>query len=156
MYSDGLHARSIDSRNHPSRDWVKNLQGRIGYMIPEGWRICGENLFAKHSIKYDNLLSYFYVFSIWNEKNVCLPWDATVEWCQLLDLQHVPVLWRGKFNVTTVQGCYKPGQEGYVVRVADEFKYGEFRKSVAKYVRASHVQTHGHWMRDAIERNGLA
>lgn len=69
MYSDYIHARSIDGRNHPSRNWVKNYWSTISQDIPEHWRICGENLYAEHSISYDNLETYFYGFSIWNEKN---------------------------------------------------------------------------------------
>jgi hypothetical protein len=42
LYRDGLHARSPDSAHHPSRAWVKALQGRIGPAIPPGWRVCGE------------------------------------------------------------------------------------------------------------------
>lgn len=48
LYADGLHARSLDSAHHPSRAWVKALQGRIGPAIPQGWRVCGENLYARH------------------------------------------------------------------------------------------------------------
>lgn len=62
MYRDHIHARSVDSRNHPSRNWVKNLWGRLSHDIPSGWRICGENLFATHSISYSNLQSYFLDF----------------------------------------------------------------------------------------------
>ncbi len=157
MYPDHLHARSVDSRNHPSRNWVKNLHGQISYMIPKDWRICGENLFAVHSIKYDDLLSYFYVFSIWNDKNWALSWNDTVEWCQLLDLPHVPVLYQGTFDKDIIQSLWNSlqGQEGYVVRLTESFNYSNFRKSIAKFVRKSHVQTHGHWMRSAIEKNGL-
>jgi hypothetical protein len=60
LYSDYLHARSLDSRHHPSRDWVKRFQSEIGHNIPDNWRICGENLFAKHSVSYDNLDSYLF------------------------------------------------------------------------------------------------
>ena len=35
--------------------------------------------------------------------------------------------------------------EGYVVRLSDGFKYRDFRKSVAKFVREGHVQTTKHW-----------
>lgn len=55
---DGLHARSLGPRPHPSRDWVKGLQGRIGYRIPGGWRLCGENLYARHSLAYEALEAY--------------------------------------------------------------------------------------------------
>ena len=57
LYRRGLHARSLDPRPHPSRDWVKRLQGQIGHLIPEGWRVCGENLYARHSLGYDDLES---------------------------------------------------------------------------------------------------
>ena len=73
IYPDYLHSRSLDSNNHPSRNWVKRLQGEIGYKIPKGLRICGENVFAQHAISYDKLPSYFLVFSIW-EGNTCLSW----------------------------------------------------------------------------------
>lgn len=36
--------------------------------------------------------------------------------------------------------------EGYVVRLEEVFSYRNFRNSVAKYVRAKHVQTIKHWM----------
>src|SRR3954452_15840523 len=49
LYQDGLHARSPDSAHHPSRAWVKSLHGRISEHIREGFRICGENVFARHS-----------------------------------------------------------------------------------------------------------
>ena len=61
---DYTHARSLDSADHPSRHWLKGMWGDMRYDIPEGWRICGENLYAKHSLGYDNLSSYFMVFSI--------------------------------------------------------------------------------------------
>ena len=40
-YNDYMHARSINSDNHPSRNWVKNLWAQKAYNIPEGWRVCG-------------------------------------------------------------------------------------------------------------------
>src|SRR5690554_4811700 len=64
LYRDHLHARSLDSRHHPSRDWVKALHGRIAHEIPERWRVCGENLYARHSIGYEALPSYFMLFSV--------------------------------------------------------------------------------------------
>lgn len=156
IYSDGYcHARSIDSGGHASRDWVKALAGRVGPQLPHGWRICGENLWAKHSIHYTNLQSYFQVFSIWDGLR-CLSWDDTVEWAAMLDLHTVQLLSHEKFNSYAWVGwkaAYK--QEGFVVRRADSFHYRDFRKKVGKYVRASHVHTHGHWMREQIIRNEL-
>lgn len=149
-YHDDIHARSIDSRNHDSRNWVKNLWSSFRNDIPKGWRICGENLFATHSIHYSNLQSYFYVFSVWDDRNYCLAWDDTVEWAKLLGLEIVPVLYDGIWDEKTIRGLYldKDWQtkEGYVVRTAHSFHYSQFRKCVAKYVRKNHVQTEKHWM----------
>src|SRR5690348_10774698 len=59
FYNDGYHARSLDSKFHASRSWVAALHGSIAHQIPEGMRICGENLYAEHSIRYENLSTYF-------------------------------------------------------------------------------------------------
>lgn len=162
-YTDYIHARSVDSRHHESRAWVKSLQGKIGYNIPKGWRVCGENLYAEHSIPYKNLPDYFLVFSIWNEFNVCLSWDETEEWTQLLGLKTVPIIYRGIFDKETIEEVFekycefsKDPVEGYVVRVADSFSYGDYRHKVGKYVRKNHVQTDQHWMEKPVVKNGVA
>lgn len=160
MYSDYIHARSINSKNHESRNFVKNIHSKIMADIPDRWRICGENMYAKHSIHYKNLESYFYIFSIWNEKNVCLNWAETKEYSELFNLPLVPVLYEGIFDEKIIKNLVKPfynenEMEGYVIRIKDSFNYKDFKKSVAKYVRKDHVATHGHWMRQIVEPNIL-
>lgn len=159
MYNDYIHARSLDSRDHVSRSWVKQLHGQIKHEIPEGYRICGENLYAKHSIGYDNLTSYFNVFSIWDENNVCLSWDKTVEWCNLLGLEPVKVLLQCmKFDSSAIRACSYIDTskiEGYVIRNANEFHYDDFKENVAKWVRKNHVQTDNHWMHQTVIKNNL-
>jgi hypothetical protein len=160
FYPDYLHARSIEYDPHPSRSWVKALHARVAHDIPAGWRVCGENLYAKHSIAYENLDDYFQVFSVWDERNTCLSWADTVMWAELLGLRTVPVLYLGPWDETLVRGLYQAmlgGDpcEGYVVRLTEAFHYRAFRHCVAKYVRASHVTTHGHWMRAKLEPNKL-
>lgn len=149
IYSDGyIHARSIDGRNHWSRDWVKNFAQNFAYDLPDDWRICGENLYATHSIHYSNLESYFMGFSIWNGLTA-LSWDETCEWFKLLNIQHVPVLYRGLFDEAKIRSLGEnmdfSSKEGYVVRLTDSFNYGKFRESVAKFVRKNHVATSKHW-----------
>lgn len=154
---DYIHARSLDSADHTSRHWVKGLWGQIRYDIPEGWRICGENLYAKHSLFYDNLPSYFMVFNVWNENNVCLSFDDTIEWCKLIGIEHVPVLWRGVFDEKFVRefAVDHSKQEGYVIRVTKPFEYKDFEKFVGKNVREGHVQTNERWMFQKIIPNKL-
>lgn len=160
MYRDYMHARSVEYDPHPSRSWVKALHARIAHDIPKGWRICGENLYAKHSIKYENLDDYFQVFGIWNEKNVCLDWGQTSEWAEMLGLKLVPQFFIGPWSEDWFRTFHMPTWrgdpcEGYVVRVWKSFHYKDFRKYVGKYVRPSHVTTDVHWMRSQLEINQL-
>lgn len=67
-YRDYCHARSIDGNHHWSRDWVKKFWLERSFDLPEGWRICCENMYATHSIKYESLPHYLLGISIWNEK----------------------------------------------------------------------------------------
>lgn len=156
MYPDYIHARSLDSANHPSRNRVKSIWGEIRHHIPENWRICGENVYAKHSIQYNDLLDYFLVFSIW-EGNKCLSWDDTVSYSSILHLNTVPVLYSGIFDVKYIKNLVidKERQEGYVIRLAESFYFEDFNKSIAKYVRKGHVQTDEHWMKSEIIPNKL-
>lgn len=157
IYRDAIHARSLDSRNHPSRAWVKALQGEIGYRIPKGWRVCGENLYAKHSIDYRTLPSYFLAFSVWDEANFCLSWDKTKAFLLSLGLVTPKVIYQGIGSQKLLQGLTvnTETQEGYVVRLADSFHYDTFAISVAKWVRKQHVKTSAHWMHNEMIVNGL-
>jgi ATP-dependent RNA circularization protein (DNA/RNA ligase family) len=159
MYSDRIHARSIDSKHHDSRNWVKGLWGRIKNEIPEGWRICGENLYAKHSLYYEGLPSYFMVFSIWNEKNECLSWVDTLDICSMLNLITVPVIGVGIYDEAYLKELPNKmdlgKQEGFVIRNIEKFHYDNFSENVGKWVRPKHVTTDQHWMFSAITPNKL-
>ncbi len=168
IYNDHIHARSIDSKHHESRNLVKALAAKIQHDIPAGYRICGENMAAKHSIHYLNLESYFYVFGIYDDKNICLSWNETVEWCNALELPTVPVLYRGVWDEEKVKACWtgvstaSPGdpQEGYVVRVSHAFPYEEQDKGLdsiytVKMVREKHVQTSAHWLNEPMIPNKI-
>lgn len=155
LYRDYYHARSLDNNSHPTQSWARGFHAKMSYNIPDGWRICAENLYAKHSIAYNNLESFLLVFSIWNESNRCLSWDETIEYCKLLELNWVPVIYRGLWNEKLIRDIKIGETEGYVVRVTRSFSFAEFRRVVGKYVRAGHVQTTHHWKNQAIEPNKL-
>ncbi|MFA5599149.1 MAG: RNA ligase family protein [Phenylobacterium sp.] len=156
-----IHARSIDSPNHPSRNWVKNLHSQIAYEIPDGWRVCGENLYAKHSIFYDDLSTYFMAFSIWDDKNVCLSWDESLEWFEMLGVAVVSTFYVGEYDRELIQNKFEKEYdlkktEGYVIRIYGSFHYRQFTKSIAKWVRKNHITENDHWFFGrAIERNKL-
>lgn len=161
FYNDYIHGRSLENSSHPSKDWVKGLWSQISYLLDDNMRVCGENMYAVHSIKYDNLKSYFYMFSIWVD-NKCLSWKDTVDYSKILGLELVPVIYEGIYDKDKIINSFKPYEkehEGYVIRLADEFTYMDFRKSVAKYVRPEFRQvvnnSHGNWISKKIEKNSL-
>ena len=155
LYADGLHARSLDSAHHLSRGWVKSLQGLVGASIPPGWRVCGENMFARHSLAYNDLESWFYAFSVWDGDR-CLGWDETVRFTRELGMPVPPVLWRGVFDEKALRALRLDltRQEGYVVRTVAGFDRSEFPGQVAKWVRRGHIQTNTHWMQAPVVVNG--
>lgn len=161
LYSDYIHARSIDFTSREDRTWIKMLHDKIKHEIPKGWRFCGENMFATHTIHYRDLESYFYLFSIWDEKNDCLPWEDTVQIAGMIGIKTVPILYEGTWNEDVVKKIYTQQFqwnecEGYVIRIKDRFNYIDFKSKVAKYVRAGHVGTHRHWTKEKIVPNELA
>lgn len=159
-YKDKIHARSIDSGYHPSRTWIKGFHATFCHNIAEGWRICGENLQAKHSIYYENLPTYFFVFGIYNEKNVCLSWDDTVDVCRALGLTTVPVLYRGIWDEELVKTCFTGrtiidgkdcgDMEGVVCRNAASFHYNDFSYNCYKYVSPYFKPGNEHWSKKFI------
>ena len=167
LYRDHMHARSINSGHHPSRSWLKALHGQIAQDIPENFRICGENVYAKHSIYYQHLKTYFYVFSIWNENNISLSWNETCEYAELLGLTTVPELCFGTYatieemrndiekNLAEYSKICKDEIEGYVIRLADRIAYKDYRISCAKFVRKNHVQTSENWITQPVVPNKI-
>ena len=103
------------------------------------------------------------MFSHW-EKNTCLSWEETVFNAKVLELDLVPVMYEGIYDKQKIIDIYEKeykgdGCEGYVIRLADHFEYGQFRKSVMKYVdpvfREKINSSHGHWISKKIEPNIL-
>ena len=177
LYRDHMHARSLDSRHHPSRNWLKSFQAAVGPDLPEYWRVVGEGMCAVHSIRYAALPSWFEGFSIWDERNRCLSWDETLEWFAMLgsssgvSITPVPTLYDGIYDPVAIAESWQsllsrdqaearrtgdPVQEreGFVIRTAADFAYKDFRTSVCKWVRKGHVQTDQHWMQKEVEHNG--
>lgn len=158
FYRDGIHARSLGYSAHPSRSWMRGFHAEIKFLIPDGWRICGENLYAKHSIHYQSLPHYFMAFSVWDEDNICLSWAETTDFLDDIGILYVPVLAEGSFqeSLEKVTEIDTSKVEGYVIRKADRFDYDDFDRSVVKWVRKNHVQTDDHWLYQAVTKNILA
>lgn len=178
LYTDHMHARSLDSKHHSSRDWMKAFWNGVRYDIPDYWRVVGENMYARHSVAYENLFTWFEGYFIWNDLNEALSWDDTLEWFALIGssagtpIRPVPVLYDGIYDEKAIEAAWQDllrqdakdaadgsplqEREGYVIRTADGFRYAEFAEHVAKWVRPNHVTTSSHWMHAEIVPNGLA
>ncbi len=156
LYRDGLHARSPDSAHHPSRTWLKAFHDRVRLRIPEEHRICGENVFALHSLAYDQLDSWFYIFSVWH-KDLCLDWDSTVAFGKCIGAPTPRLLYRGVYNEKILRKLEPATStcEGYVVRPSGSFRLADFAENVAKWVRPNHVTSQKHWRLAPVVENRL-
>jgi len=145
---EGVHARSEDSNyKDPWQTWMNSEYHRFRYDIPEGMHICGENMYAIHSIEYPFLDSYFYVFNI-EYKGEFLSVDDMVEWVELFGLKMCPYFYIGTIEDSFPIPNYSVfgrEAEGYVVRNVENFLYGDFGENVAKCVRKDHVKTAHGW-----------
>ena len=158
IHSQGCHPRSIDARYHPSRDWMKAFAASVAPQLAEDERSVGEYLFARHSIAYSELPTYFLGFA-WIKAEVVQSWDTTLARFAELGITSVPELYRGRFSAQVaddvISGLNLDLQEGFVVRTTAAFKEEEMPTHLAKYVRDGHVQSETHWMNAELVKNGL-
>ena len=160
-----VYSRShSDPPSHPSFDLLKQLHAQIRFCIPKEVQVFGEWLYARHSIIYHELPSYLQVFGVRHldsKLNYWASWEEVEIWAEELGVSTVPVLANQKcfgsednLRKFTLQ-LVRPGREGVVVRLFDEFPDDRFHMSIAKFVRADHIQTDGHWSHREIIRNSL-
>lgn len=152
LYTNGFHARSLDSNFHESRSWVVNMWGNISWRIPENMRVILENCYAEHSIRYDSLPTFAFGIGVVEEVNGdsrFLSWDDTLEIFETLEITPVPQLYRGTVTIPKLKEIFdsldSDRQEGLVVRTAGMFREDVFGRNVGKAVRRGHVQTTDHW-----------
>lgn len=129
----------------------------------------GENLYAVHSIEYERIESYYYIFAV-RCLDMWLSWEEVKFYATLFDFPTVPeikvekvkdmsmeslksqiVEWVQEpsvFGSTDAQigiGCTR---EGIVTRNMNEYPVEMFPHNVFKYVRKGHVKTDEHWTRN--------
>lgn len=159
MTNDGVYARSHATfTTSPWSREVRLLHNiKVEGNLEEDTFLFGENMEGIHSIEYDNLKSYFYIFGV-RDKNIWIPWEQVEEYAYLLDIPTVPVLFKGVLNnekelMNLINRFMSEGSrlggdiEGVVVRSAGLFHSDDFSENVQKFVRKNHVQTTEHWTR---------
>lgn len=168
FYHDYYHARSIDSRFNYTRSWIATMHATLRHDIPKNISLIGENMWAEHSIRYNDLNGYFYLFSMWDSEylgntdgeDFCLHYDDIVEWAEMLDLPMPKILYRGEWDEKAIQKLSETLDfntiEGYVVRTTEGFLRSETNLHIAKIVRAGHVQDDSeHWLKNAKQNGKL-
>ncbi|MBO9473370.1 RNA ligase family protein [Shimia sp. R10_1] len=158
IHSGGTHARSPDSKYHPSRDWLQAFAAGISFQLAPNERIVGENLYAKHSIAYTELSSYFLGFALIIDNEI-QSWSDTLSRFSDLGIDPVKTLYRGPFSdglfEVVAQNLDQETQEGFVVRTASAFLESQMPTNMGKYVRAGHVQSEIHWTKAEMVPNRL-
>jgi hypothetical protein len=133
----------------------------VRFQIPEGWRVSGESLYARRSVGYNSLPSYYLVFGIWDENATLLSWEDTETVAGEIGLHLVPTIYQGEEFGAAITAWESAGlagrSEGFVVRSGGAIAADEFDQKVMKFVRANHVTTSADWRhRDDFDLNGLA
>lgn len=120
-------------------------------------------MFARHTIKYNNLEDLFLLHSAWNGKT-CLSWKDTLYISSELNIAIVPLLYEGIYDEDIVKSFNDLNEynndvvEGYVVRNADQYDYMDSDNNIAKFVsnRFKINDSSKHWHFQSIERNEVS
>lgn len=159
IHRGGSYARSPDSGRHPSRAWLKAFAAGISPQLTDDERIVGESLYARHTIGYDDLSSYFLGFA-WIMGGEVQSWDMTLARFEHLGIVPVRALYRGPYAAALFENIAASldisRQEGFVARDAGPFPETEMPSRMGKYVRSGHVQGQKHWMNSELIANRLA
>lgn len=168
LTNNGCFARSHSgSPTHPSFDLGKRLHAEVKHLIPEGIQIFGEYCYAIHSIAYESLPSYFFMFGVRDLlTQKWIHYDEVTRWATELMIPMVPKLYRGvcqtKLELDKVmtplimdgedrnRSVFGGPREGIVCRVANSFDDDEFIRNVVKWVRPNHVTSDEHWAHKKI------
>jgi len=146
----GIHARSLTGYNNPWQSMVKQKYYTIQHKIPPDIELYGENMFAKHSVEYDELSDVLFIFLIMRNEDTILSWEDTKQICEDIGLSTVPVIYEGPYKQMDIpESSFFGGQiEGFVVRNKARFKLEDWKDNLAKVVRKGHVQTDRHWTKN--------
>ena len=169
-----LSRSGIFARSHAApttSPWTSQLRERWELIKRDlgDIELFGENLYAVHSIEYEWLESYYYIFAV-RHHDKWLSWEEVKFYAALFDFPTVPELavtevkelsqetlrqqiigWAhepslfGSRDVLTEKDCTR---EGVVSRNINEYPVADFARNVFKYVRKGHVKTEEHWTRN--------
>ncbi len=140
-------------------DWLNQRADTLFEHLDDRLILFGEWCYARHSVVYERLPDWFLGFDVYDKG--CGRFFSTERRDALfraMRIASVPVLARGHFTHTEIQGIMSTSQfgnqpaEGLYLR----FDQGDWLAQRAKLVRPAFVQTmEQHWSRTAITPNRL-
>eukprot|EP01027_Heterolobosea_sp_BB2_P015017 GEZU01021532.1.p1 GENE.GEZU01021532.1~~GEZU01021532.1.p1 ORF type:complete len:235 (-),score=57.35 GEZU01021532.1:36-740(-) len=99
LYRGKVFARTnAKEATHPSFSGVKALYSQFSFMVPDSISLYGENMFGVHSIEYNKLKSYLYLFAALRDQSQWLSFDEVKVLADSYGVPTVPVLFRGTFR----------------------------------------------------------
>lgn len=172
IHNGKVYARTVTQEaDHESFDYIKQVHAHktlpsleeekiegVRYFDLENITVYGENMYAVHSIEYNKLDDYFYVYAV-KENDIFLSWQDVLIFCQKYKFKIVPLVTMSVFlNTNQIKGWldreillpsnFGTTREGFVIRSSSAFHINDFDKNIAKYVRANHIQTDDDWSRN--------
>lgn len=163
---EGIFARSHSGPPaHKSFDLLKSKYYEIKHLLKEGEQIFGENCFAVHSIEYEKMSDFFFVFGILNNGK-WLSWVDTEKRVRELGLKLAPLLFEGQAStvkelesltnrLAMQKSSFGGDREGLVIRVSESFLNDNFSSSIGKWVRKDHIQSDEHWKNQEIKKQNF-
>ncbi|WP_040690889.1 RNA ligase family protein [Providencia burhodogranariea] len=181
-----VHTEKLDGENNClsqqgvfARSHATPTQSAWSQQIRQRWQLIkndlgdielfGENLYAVHSIEYQHIEDYFYIFAV-RQGDYWLSWEEVKFYAALFDFPTVPELsividrqlGSTHFSEQLIAAASSDSQfighdtqthqsccmEGIVTRDSKRFLVDDFMAHVFKYVRKNHVKTDIHWKRN--------
>ena len=169
-----LNQHGAFARSHAApttSPWTRQLRERWELLKNDLGEVelFGENLYAVHSIEYERIEEYFYIFAV-RIREQWLSWEEVKFYAAMFDFPTVPEIATQDVKTLTEDGLKQKiidwaqeasifgstdtllekdcSREGIVSRNINEYPVSEFANNVFKYVRKGHVKTDEHWTRN--------
>ena len=160
LHAGDVYARSTSAPS--AGKWMAMVRKHHAWKVREpDVYLHGEDIYGVHSIAYGPVpeSETFYAFALRYGDGAFAPFDKVESYAKQKGIPVVPVLFRSSFESVSeirrfIERAHRGSsvlggaREGVVLRLARGFPASKFPENVCKSVRASHVQTDEHWIRN--------
>jgi hypothetical protein len=156
LYPDGYyHPRSLTHSPHWSRDIVHALIPGILPAMRVNEIFVFENMYARHTIEYNDLGDYLYLLYVVRQGRV-VGFKETQKIADRNGLVMPSIIFSGRLVSTKQLKTLTGYREGYVIRPSETFEYYDIATRTAKYVVTDFIQNgEEHWTTQEPTKNRL-